>query len=72
MNTVNSFSQLLAQGQISEALQLRLEAIETSARHYRQDLEAAKVSSAALGVVGLLLSANPLVAVVWLAMAGRS
>jgi hypothetical protein len=60
----NSFSQLLAQGQISEALQLRLEAIETSARYYRQDLEAAKVSSAALGVVGLLLSANPLVAVI--------
>jgi hypothetical protein len=45
-------------------LQLRLEAIEASARHYRQDLEAAKVSSAALGVVGLLLSANPLVAVI--------
>jgi hypothetical protein len=64
MNTVNSFSQLLAQGQISEALQLRLEAIEASARHYRQDLEAAKVSSAALGFIGLLLSANPLVAVI--------
>jgi hypothetical protein len=64
MNTINSFSELLTQGQISEALQLRLEAIETSARHYRQDLEAAKVSSAALGVVGLLLSANPLVAVI--------
>jgi hypothetical protein len=28
MNTVNSFSQLLAQGQITQALQLRLEAIE--------------------------------------------
>jgi hypothetical protein len=64
MNTVNSFSQLLAQGQISEALQLRLEAIEASARHYRQDLEAAKVSSAALGFIGLLLSSNPLVAVI--------
>jgi len=64
MHNINSFSELLAQGQISEALQLRLEAIETSARHYRQDLEAAKVSSAALGVVGLLLSANPLVAVI--------
>jgi hypothetical protein len=64
MNSINSFSDLLAQGQISEALQLRLEAIEASARHYRQDLEAAKVSSAALGVVGLLLSANPLVAVI--------
>lgn len=64
MNTINSFSDLLAQGQIAEALQLRLEAIESSARHYRQDLEAAKVSSAALGVVGLLLSANPLVAVI--------
>jgi hypothetical protein len=64
MNTINSFSELLVQGQISQALQLRLEAIEVSARHYRQDLEAAKVSSAALGVVGLLLSANPLVAVV--------
>jgi hypothetical protein len=64
MNSINSFSDLLAQGQISEALQLRLEAIETSARHYRQDLEAAKVSSAALGVIGLLLSANPLVAVI--------
>ena len=61
---INSFSELLAQGQISEALQLRLEAIEASARYYRQDLEAAKVSSAALGVVGLLLSANPLVAVI--------
>jgi hypothetical protein len=64
MHSINSFSELLAQGQISEALQLRLEAIEASARHYRQDLEAAKVSSAALGVIGLLLSANPLVAVV--------
>jgi hypothetical protein len=65
MNSIiNSFSSLLSQGQISEALQLRLEAIEASARHYRQDLEAAKVSSAALGVVGLLLSANPLVAVI--------
>jgi hypothetical protein len=61
---MHSFSDLLAQGQITEALQLRLEAIEASARHYRQDLEAAKVSSAALGVVGLLLSANPLVAVI--------
>ena len=61
---INSFSELLAQGQISEALQLRLEAIEASARYYRQDLEAAKVSSAALGVVGLLLSANPLIAVI--------
>ncbi len=64
MTSINSFSDLLAQGQITEALQLRLEAIEASARHYRQDLEAAKVSSAALGVVGLLLSANPLVAVI--------
>jgi hypothetical protein len=65
MNSIiNSFSSLLSQGQISEALQLRLEAIEQKARHYRQDLEAAKVSSAALGVVGLLLSANPLVAVI--------
>jgi len=64
MNSINSFSELLAQGQITEALQLRLEVIEASARHYRQDLEAAKVSSAALGVVGLLLSANPLVAVI--------
>jgi hypothetical protein len=64
MNSINSFSSLLLQGQITEALQLRLEAIEQKARHYRQDLEAAKVSSAALGVVGLLLSANPLVAVI--------
>jgi hypothetical protein len=64
MHNINSFSELLAQGQITEALQLRLEAIEASARYYRQDLEAAKVSSAALGVVGLLLSANPLVAVI--------
>ena len=64
MHSINSFSNLLAQGQITEALQLRLEAIEASARHYRQDLEGAKVSSAALGVVGLLLSANPLVAVI--------
>jgi hypothetical protein len=64
MHSINSFSELLAQGQIAEALQLRLEAIESSARHYRQDLEAAKVSSVALGVVGLLLSANPLVAVI--------
>lgn len=64
MNSINSFSDLLAQGQIPQALQLRLEAIEATARHYRQDLEAAKVSSAALGVVGLLLSANPLIAVI--------
>jgi len=64
MHNINSFSELLLQGQITEALQLRLEAIEASARHYRQDLEAAKVSSAALGIVGLLLSANPLVAVI--------
>jgi hypothetical protein len=60
----NSFSQLLAQGQITSALQLRLEAIETHARYYRQDLEAAKVSSLTLSLVGLLLSANPLVAVI--------
>jgi hypothetical protein len=60
----NSFSQLLAQGQISEALQLRLEVIETHARYYRQDLEAAKVSSLTLSLVGLMLSANPLVAVI--------
>jgi hypothetical protein len=64
MNTINSFCELLAQGQISEALQLRLSSIEAYSRHYRQDLEAAKVSSAALSVVGLLLSANPLVAVI--------
>ena len=64
MHKISSFSSLLTQGQISEALQLRLEAIETSARYYRQDLEAAKVASAALSVVGLLLSANPLVAVI--------
>lgn len=64
MNTINSFSELLAQGQITEALQLRLEAIEVKARHYRQDLEAAKVSSATLGVVGLALSINPLVGVI--------
>ena len=64
MHNINSFSELLVQGQITEALQLRLSSIEASARHYRQDLEAAKVSSAALGVVGLLLSANPLVAVI--------
>src|SRR4028118_780270 len=64
MHNINSFSELLVQGQITEALQLRLSSIEASARHYRQDLEAAKVSSAALGVVGLLLSAYPLVAVI--------
>jgi hypothetical protein len=34
MHNINSFSELLAQGQITEALQLRLEAIEASARHY--------------------------------------
>lgn len=61
---INSFSELLSQGQIAEAILLRLEAIETKSRYYRQDLEAAKVSSAALGIVGLLLSANPLVAVI--------
>jgi hypothetical protein len=47
MNTINSFSELLAQGQITEALQLRLEVIEASARHTDKILEAAKVSSAA-------------------------
>src|SRR4028118_431013 len=64
MHSINSFSDLLTQGQISDASQPRLSSMEASARHYRQDLEAAKVSSAALGVVGLLLSANPLVAVI--------
>src|ERR671917_202316 len=64
MHKISSFSSLLTQGQIPQALQLRLEAIETSARYYRQDLAAAKVASAALSVVGLLLSANPLVAVI--------
>lgn len=64
MHNINSFSELLAQGQISEALQLRLEAIEATSRYYRQDLEAAKVTSAALSFVGLLLSANPIVAVI--------
>lgn len=61
--SISSFSQLLESGDISKALQLRLEAIEAVARHYRQDVEAAKVSSAALGVVGLLMSASPLIAI---------
>lgn len=63
-DSVSSFSQLLESGDISEALQFRLSAIENAASHYRQELEAAKVSSLALCAVGIFLSASPLIAVV--------
>lgn len=62
--SINSFAALLEEGHIAEAFQLRLEAIEGAAQDYRQELEAAKVTSAALGVVGLVLSASPIVAVI--------
>lgn len=60
---VNSFRELLEAGEISEALQLRLAAIEYEAQQYRQEVEAAKVSTAALMLVGAMLSVSPLVAV---------
>jgi hypothetical protein len=61
--SVLSLDDLFIEGRIAEALELRLETIENYARHYRQDVEASKVSSAALLMAGLALSANPLIAV---------
>lgn len=58
-----SFRELLEAGEISEALQLRLAAIEYEAQEYRQDVEAAKFSTAALTIIGAMLSVSPLVAV---------
>lgn len=60
----NSFQSLLESGEVSRALELRIGAIEVEAKHYCQDLEAAKISSGALTVVGLFLSANPLIGVI--------
>ncbi len=58
-----NFKDLLAQGRISEAIQLRIEGIEFQAQQYRQDLEAAKISSAVVSLVGIVLSANPLIGI---------
>lgn len=61
--TVYSFSELLRGGDIPRAMQLRLESLEDAARHYRQELEAAKCSAFAFAGVGVVLSVSPAVAI---------
>lgn len=58
-----SFSALLTQGQIADAFEHRISELEKEAHEFRLDVESGKLLSAALGVVGLALSANPLIAV---------
>jgi hypothetical protein len=58
-----SFSALLTQGQIADAFEERIAELEQEAHEFRLDVESGKLLSAALGVVGLVLSANPLIAV---------
>ncbi|MBW4490784.1 MAG: hypothetical protein KME12_23670 [Trichocoleus desertorum ATA4-8-CV12] len=65
MNNFHSedFSTLLTQGQIADAFESRIAELEQEAHEFRLDVESGKLLSAALGVVGLALSANPLIAV---------
>src|SRR6476646_9590520 len=58
-----NFSTLLTQGQIADAFESRIAELEQEAHEFRLDVESGKLLSAALGVVGLALSANPLIAV---------
>ena len=58
-----SFSALLTRGQIADAFEQRIADLEQEAHEFRLDVESGKLLSAALGVVGLALSANPLIAV---------
>ncbi|MBD1864536.1 MULTISPECIES: hypothetical protein [Trichocoleus] len=58
-----SFSVLLTQGQIADAFENRITELEQEAHEFRLDVESGKLLSAALGVVGLVLSANPVIAV---------
>ncbi|MEP0873209.1 hypothetical protein NDA01_25945 [Trichocoleus desertorum AS-A10] len=58
-----SFSALLTQGQIADAFENRITELEQEAHEFRLDVESGKLLSAALGVVGLVLSANPVIAV---------
>jgi len=58
---IDRFDELLQQGQIAEALDLRLDAIESSAREHRTDCEAAKLSAVGLAGAGLLMSASPII-----------
>jgi hypothetical protein len=58
-----SFSALLTQGQIADAFESRIAELEQEAHEFQLDVESGKLLSAALGVVGLALSANPLIAV---------
>jgi hypothetical protein len=57
---VENFEALLSE-KIPKALELRVHSIEEDARSYRLDMEAAKIGTSALTVVGLVLSANPLI-----------
>jgi len=58
-----SFSTLLTQGQIADAFESRIADLEQEAHEFRLDVESGKLLSAALSVVGLVLSANPVIAV---------
>lgn len=56
------FEGLLEQGRISEGLQLRIENLETEAYNTRLSLEAAKAVSGGSLLLGIVLSANPMIA----------
>ena len=57
---MENFEALLS-GKIPKALEVRVSSIEADAHSYRLDMEAAKIGTSALTVVGLVLSANPLI-----------
>lgn len=58
-----SFQDMLAEGAIHEAIDLRLDVLEDDAKAFRLEMETAKASSGVLTLAGLLLSANPLMAI---------
>lgn len=58
----HSFEQLLQDGRISEALQLRIEGMEAIAYNTRVTMEASKAVTAGGVAIGVVFSANPLIA----------
>jgi len=58
---VSNFSELLEAGEIDQAIQLRLDTLEHSAQEYRTDCEASKIGGAAAMLLGIGMSANPLI-----------
>jgi hypothetical protein len=56
-----SFNGLLQEGRIHDALNLRLDGLETEARGFRTEIEAAKIGGAIVLAAGVSLSAIPLV-----------